>query len=88
MNPEIRDAITGHKPRTEGEAYGGYVEWDMMWTAIKLLPTFRVEPASGPLRHTEARAKATRDRAATRNRAKERARTAKAAQPAQDGAAE
>ncbi len=80
MRPEIRDGITGHKPRTEGEAYGGFIEWDMMWPAINLLPRWEVAAATGPLVHTDARKKATKDRAATRKRAKERAKAAKAAE--------
>jgi len=72
MIPEIRDAMNGHKARTEGEAYGGDVEWDMMWPEVKLLPRIEVEPAMGPLPHTEARAQATKTRAAQRKRAKAR----------------
>lgn len=28
MDPEVRDAIAGHAPRTEGEKYGGDVPWE------------------------------------------------------------
>ena len=80
MVPEIRDGINGHKPRTEGEEYGGYIEWDMMWPEIKLIPRINVAAAVGPLPHTAARAKATQDRAATRRRAKARAKVVEAAQ--------
>jgi hypothetical protein len=72
MVPEIRDAIKGHKPRTEGEEYGGDVEWDVMWQEIKLLPRYPFSPPTSPPAHTPARAKATAQRAATRKRTKAR----------------
>ena len=80
MIPEIRDGIKGHKARTEGEMYGGYIEWDMMWPEIKLMPRIEVQPATGPLPHSEARAKATRTRAATRGRATARRKASAAAE--------
>jgi integrase len=76
--PEIRDAIKGHVPRTEGEEYGGDVEWDMMWPEVKLLPRIEVDPATGPIAHTDARAKATKARADQRKRARAREKAAKA----------
>jgi integrase len=78
MVPEIRDAIKGHKPRTEGEEYGGDVEWDVMWPEIKLLPRYNAKAPTEPIVHTPARAKATRDRAATRKRAKAKGSVAEA----------
>ncbi len=78
MNPEIRDAINGHMPRTEGEEYGGAVDYDMMWPEIIRLPRYDVEAATGPLKPTPAREKASRDRAATQARAKARGRPPKA----------
>jgi hypothetical protein len=76
--PEIRDAINGHEPRTEGEEYGGDIDWDLMWPEIKLLPRIEVEPATGPIEHTEARAKATKIRADQRKRARAKAKAAEA----------
>jgi hypothetical protein len=45
----------------------------MMWPEIKLLPRYNAKAPTGPIVHTPARAKATRDRAATRKRAKAKA---------------
>ena len=73
---EIRDAIKGHKPRTEGEEYGGDVEWDMMWPEIKRQPRYDAKPPTEQIVHTPARAKATSDRAATRKRAKAKTKAA------------
>lgn len=41
MDPEIRDAIQGHKPRTEGEDYGEFPP-DVMLREIKKLPRYQV----------------------------------------------
>ena len=83
MFPEVRDAIKGHRPRTEGEVYGGDVEWDVMWPAIKRMPRYDVQAPTGPPKSTPARTKATQDRAATRKRSKERAKGAEAAEAAE-----
>ena len=54
LNPEIRDAIKGHVPRTEGEEYGGDITWDMMWPLVTQLPRYEATQASGPRPGTEA----------------------------------
>ncbi|WP_342761075.1 site-specific integrase [Bradyrhizobium sp. CSS354] len=41
MDPEVRDAIQGHKPRTEGEEYGEFPP-GVMLREIKKLPRYRV----------------------------------------------
>jgi integrase len=41
IDPETRDAIQGHKPRTEGEEYG-FVPVSVMAAAIKKLPRYDV----------------------------------------------
>ena len=48
MDPEVRDAIKGHRPRTEGEAYGGNVPLDAKWAEIKKLRRYDVQPPTGP----------------------------------------
>ncbi len=78
MDPEIRDGICGHAPRTEGEEYGGAIDYDMMWPEIVRVPRYDEIPATGPLKSTPARQKASRDRAATMARAKARGRPTKA----------
>lgn len=78
MIPEIRDAVLGHKPRTEGEKYGGYIDWKLMWPQIKLLPRYDVRMPTEPRKPSAAKTKATKARAATRKRAKERAKAEKA----------
>ena len=52
----------------------------MMWPEIKLIPRIEVQPATGPLAHTEARAQATRARAATRGAGEQRAKAMAAAE--------
>nr|WP_249790325.1 site-specific integrase [Bradyrhizobium yuanmingense] len=42
MDPEIRDAIQGHRPRTEGEDYGEFPP-DVMLHEIRKLPRYEVE---------------------------------------------
>lgn len=42
MDPETRDAIQGHVPRTEGEAYGGTPP-EVSWREIRKLPRYKVE---------------------------------------------
>lgn len=42
MDPEIRDAIQGHKPRTEGEDYGEFPP-DVMLREIEKLPRYQVK---------------------------------------------
>jgi hypothetical protein len=60
MDPEVRDAIQGHAPRTEGEAYGGHVPLDAKWAEIKKLRRYDVKPPSGPrVRKRELKAEAT-----------------------------
>lgn len=44
MDPEVRDVIQGHKPRTEGEAYGD-TDIEVLFRAICLLPRFEVNIA-------------------------------------------
>ncbi len=48
MDPEIRDAIKGHAPRTEGERYGGHVPLRAMWIEINRLKRYEVEPPTEP----------------------------------------
>lgn len=72
MNPEVRDAIEGHAPRTEGEKYGADMPLDPMWAAIKMLPRFAVAPPVGPRPVTEAAKRASQKRMETAKRAKER----------------
>ena len=48
MDPEVRDAIQGHKPRTEGEKYGGNVPLDAKWDEIKRLRRYDVQPPTEP----------------------------------------
>ena len=47
MDPEVRDAIEGHTPRTEGEQYGGDVPLDVKWAELQRLPRFVVKPPTG-----------------------------------------
>ena len=47
MDAEIRDAIKGHVPRTEGEKYGD-VPFDRKWAEIKRLPHFPFAPPTWP----------------------------------------
>ena len=42
MDPETRDAIQGHAPRTEGEGYGG-TPAEVTWREIKKLPRHKIE---------------------------------------------
>lgn len=42
MDPETRDAIQGHVPRTEGERYGE-TPVQVIWTAIRKLPRYKVK---------------------------------------------
>lgn len=42
IDPEIRDAIQGHAPRTEGEAYG-VMPIEVIWKAIMKLPRHKIE---------------------------------------------
>ncbi|MGB3795751.1 MAG: tyrosine-type recombinase/integrase, partial [Alteraurantiacibacter sp.] len=44
MDPETRDAIQGHVPRTEGEGYGG-TPAEVSWREIKKLPRYKIEGA-------------------------------------------
>jgi integrase len=48
MDPEVRDAIKGHAPRTEGERYGGNVPLPVKWTEIIRLKRYAVEPPTEP----------------------------------------
>jgi integrase len=41
INPETRDAIQGHAPRTEGERYGE-TPLKVIWQAIRKLPTYQI----------------------------------------------
>lgn len=41
MDPETRDAIQGHVPRTEGEAYGDHPP-EVMLREIKRLPRYEI----------------------------------------------
>lgn len=42
IDAETRDAIQGHVPRTEGEAYGK-VPIEVIWPAIRKLPRYKIE---------------------------------------------
>lgn len=42
MDPETRDAIQGHVPRTEGEGYGG-TPAEVTWREIRKLPRYKVD---------------------------------------------
>lgn len=42
MDPETRDAIQGHVPRTEGESYGS-TPAEVTWREIKKLPRYKIE---------------------------------------------
>jgi hypothetical protein len=42
MDPEIRDYIQGHTPRTEGEAYGD-ISPEVTFREIKQLPTYIID---------------------------------------------
>lgn len=42
IDAETRDAIQGHVPRTEGEAYGE-MPIEVIWAAIRKLPRYKVE---------------------------------------------
>lgn len=44
IDAETRDAIQGHVPRTEGEAYGE-MPIEVIWAAIRKLPRHRIEGA-------------------------------------------
>jgi len=44
IDPEIRDAIQGHVPRTEGEAYGE-MPIEVIWAAIRKLPRYKIDGA-------------------------------------------
>ncbi len=48
MDPEVRDAIQGHAPRTEGEKYGGNVPIEAKWQEILRLPRYDVSEPVGP----------------------------------------
>jgi integrase len=72
MDAEIRDAIQGHAPRTEGERYGE-TPIDAKWKEILLLPRYDVEPPVGPRPATKKAKEASRKRMATAKRARERA---------------
>jgi integrase len=41
IDPEVRDFIQGHVPRTEGEAYGG-TPAEVSWKAIKRMPRYKI----------------------------------------------
>ena len=47
MDPEIRDAIKGHAPRTEGERYG-HAPLSAKWIEINRLKRYEVEPPTEP----------------------------------------
>jgi integrase len=72
MDPEVRDAIKGHKPRTEGELYGDDVPIEAKWLEIKRLPKIEVEPATGPKPGAEFREERSRKRMETAKRARVR----------------
>jgi hypothetical protein len=44
----VRDAIKGHAPRTEGERYGGNVPLSAKWVEINRLKRYEVEPPTEP----------------------------------------
>ena len=48
MDPEVRDAIKGHAPRTEGERYGGHVPLRVKWIEINRLKRYEIEPPTEP----------------------------------------
>jgi hypothetical protein len=48
MDPEVRDSIKGHAPRTEGERYGGNVPLSAKWVEINRLKRYEVEPPTEP----------------------------------------
>jgi integrase len=57
MEPEIRDAIKGHAPRTEGEKYGGDPPMDAKWREIQLFPRFPYNLPTGPAPQMRSHAK-------------------------------
>ncbi len=48
MDPMVRVAVQGHKPRTEGERYGGNVPLYVKWTEIHRLRRYDVQPLTEP----------------------------------------
>ena len=42
IDPETRDAIQGHVPRTEGEGYGN-TPIEVIWRAIRKMPRYKIE---------------------------------------------
>jgi integrase len=80
MDPEIRDAIQGHAPRTEGEKYGE-VPLEAMWTEILRLPRYEVAPPVGPKPVTERSKEASRKRMETAKRAKTKRQASAERQP-------
>ena len=45
MDPEVRDGIKGHAPRTEGEKYGGVIPIEAKWAGINRLKRFTLDEA-------------------------------------------
>lgn len=74
MDPEVRDAIKGHKPRTEGEAYGDEMPIEAKWVEILRLPYVEVAAPTGDRPGVERRKVKSQKRMATAKRAKERTR--------------
>jgi len=72
MDPEVRDAIKGHKPRTEGELYGDDVPLEAKWIEIQRLPRIEVEPPAGERPGSERRRARSEARMRTARRAKAR----------------
>jgi integrase len=48
MDPEVRDAITGHAPRTEGEKYGGNVPLKVKWQELLRLERYDIQAPTTP----------------------------------------
>jgi len=74
MDPEVRDAIKGHKPRTEGEAYGDEMPLDAMWAEILRVPRIQVKEPTGERPGAAYRQIKSRKRMATARRRKEKDR--------------
>ena len=77
MDPEVRDAIQGHAPRTDGEKYGGDVPIEAKWIEILRLPRYDVSEPVGPKPVGEKAKGASKKRMETAKRAKERKRASK-----------
>lgn len=75
MHPEVRDAIQGHVPRTEGEKYGGTVPIEAKWQEILRLPRYDVSEPVGPKPVTER----TKDKSRKRKESAKRTHQRRAA---------